>query len=158
MKITIKKNFKSCTPSDGAVMTSISPSRGPSRASRRGTPFQSFLILFFISSCQPAGAQTVTASFYTLESVKKEGNSGVTASGKKYNENLQTFAHRKYRFGTILKITNPKNGKWIYARCNDRGPSRWTHHDIDLTPRDFELRGLNKKRGVAKVKIKKVKP
>jgi len=113
-----------------------------------------FLLFPAAFHAKPAFAEVVTASYYTLESVLKEGNSGITASGEKYRESRQTCAHPTYPFGTILKITNPKNGKWIYAKVNDRGPAAWTRHGIDLTPKGFELLGL---KGLGKVNVRRVK-
>ncbi|MDD3284433.1 MAG: septal ring lytic transglycosylase RlpA family protein [Patescibacteria group bacterium] len=45
------------------------------------------------------------------------------ANGEKfdmYNEN--TAAHRRYKFGTKLKVTNMANGKYVYVVVKDRGP------------------------------------
>ena len=33
-----------------------------------------------------------------------------------------TCAHRTYPFGTILKVTNPANGKTVKVKVIDRGP------------------------------------
>lgn len=33
-----------------------------------------------------------------------------------------TCAHRTYPFGTMLKVTNPANGKSVIVRVTDRGP------------------------------------
>ena len=35
---------------------------------------------------------------------------------------IMTCAHKKHPFGTILKVTNKKNGKSVFVRVNDRGP------------------------------------
>ena len=45
-----------------------------------------------------------------------------TASGKIFNMNKLTAAHKKLPFGTILKVTNEKNGKSVIVEINDRGP------------------------------------
>lgn len=45
-----------------------------------------------------------------------------TASGETYNQEEYTAAHKTYRFGTLLRLTNPKNGKSVVVRVNDRGP------------------------------------
>jgi rare lipoprotein A len=46
----------------------------------------------------------------------------ITASGKKFNPNELTVAHRTLPFGTILKLINPENGNSIKAVVTDRGP------------------------------------
>jgi rare lipoprotein A len=50
------------------------------------------------------------------------GESQMTASGEKFNKNAMTAAHRSLPFGTIVRITNQKNGRSVNVRINDRGP------------------------------------
>lgn len=47
-----------------------------------------------------------------------------TASGEAYNPNALTMAHKTLPFGTLVKVTNPKNGKSVTLRVNDRGPTQ----------------------------------
>jgi rare lipoprotein A len=47
---------------------------------------------------------------------------GPTASGQRYNQWAMTAAHRKLPFGTLVRVTNVKNGKSCIVRINDRGP------------------------------------
>lgn len=47
---------------------------------------------------------------------------GPTASGERFNKNALTAAHKKYPFGTRVRVTNLKNGKSVIVRINDRGP------------------------------------
>lgn len=77
----------------------------------------------------PAAAQTVTpggrraearrgvASYYAAS---LHGNR--TASGDRYDRTAFTAAHRTLRFGTVLRVTNERNGRSVYVRVNDRGP------------------------------------
>ena len=46
----------------------------------------------------------------------------VTASGERFRPMGFTCAHRSLRFGTLLKVTNLKNGRSVTVRVNDRGP------------------------------------
>ena len=63
----------------------------------------------------PVAAQECgRASWYALTSK--------TASGERMNPAALTAAHRTHRFGTKLKVTNPRNGKSVIVRINDRGP------------------------------------
>ncbi len=57
------------------------------------------------------------ASYYSMESHGK-----LTASGERYDMYKLTAAHRRLPFGTIVKVTNLKNGKSVVVRINDRGP------------------------------------
>ncbi len=46
----------------------------------------------------------------------------MTASGERFDMNALTAAHRTLPFGTRLRVTNPRNGKSVIVRVNDRGP------------------------------------
>jgi len=48
----------------------------------------------------------------------------MTASGKPYDENQLTAAHRTLPFGTRLRITNLKNHRTVIVTVIDRGPVR----------------------------------
>jgi rare lipoprotein A len=55
-----------------------------------------------------------------------------TASGERFDENEFTAAHRHLPFGTIVRVTNERNGRSVKVRINDRGP--WTGgRIIDVT-------------------------
>jgi rare lipoprotein A len=45
-----------------------------------------------------------------------------TANGEVYNMHELTAAHKSLKFGTLLKVTNPKNDSSVIVRINDRGP------------------------------------
>ncbi|MEM7107449.1 MAG: septal ring lytic transglycosylase RlpA family protein [Bacteroidota bacterium] len=45
-----------------------------------------------------------------------------TASGEKYTPSKLTAAHKKLPFGTLVKVTNLKNGLSVKVVINDRGP------------------------------------
>jgi rare lipoprotein A len=45
-----------------------------------------------------------------------------TASGELYDKGALTAAHRSLPFGTLVEVTNLKNGKSVVLRINDRGP------------------------------------
>lgn len=47
-----------------------------------------------------------------------------TASGEAYNPSALTMAHKTLPFGTLVKVTNTKNGKSATLRVNDRGPTQ----------------------------------
>jgi rare lipoprotein A len=46
----------------------------------------------------------------------------LTASGEPYDMNALTAAHRTLPLGTWLLVENPRNGKTVRVRVNDRGP------------------------------------
>lgn len=45
-----------------------------------------------------------------------------TASGEQFDPNALTMAHKTLPFGTLVRVTNPLNGKSVQVRVNDRGP------------------------------------
>ncbi len=57
-----------------------------------------------------------------------------TASGERYSGSEMTAAHRELPFGTLVKVTNLKNGKSVVVRVNDRGPfTRGRVMDLSLS-------------------------
>ena len=44
------------------------------------------------------------------------------ANGKKFNPNAMTAAHKYLRLGTMVEVTNLKNGKRVIVKITDRGP------------------------------------
>ncbi len=78
-----------------------------------------------------------------------------TASGKRFDNNGFTAAHKKLPFGTIVKVTNEANGKFVIVEITDRGPFSKAR-EIDLSRRAFMDIASNKNSGVVIVKIEEV--
>ena len=72
-----------------------------------------------------------------------------TAMGEVYDMYAYTAAHKTYPLGTVLLVSNPKNGKSLKVRINDRGPF-WNNRELDLSMGAAEYLGT-KRAGVAKV-------
>lgn len=77
-----------------------------------------------------------------------------TANGERYDQMAYTVAHKSMKFGTLLKITNLKNGRSLVVRVNDRGPYI-EGRELDLSKAAAHELGLIKK-GVARVKVEKI--
>ena len=45
-----------------------------------------------------------------------------TASGERFDNGDMTAAHRTLPFGSLVRVTNPANGRSVVVRINDRGP------------------------------------
>jgi rare lipoprotein A len=45
-----------------------------------------------------------------------------TASGEVFDQEALTAAHPSLPFGTVVRVTNVRNGKAVTVRVNDRGP------------------------------------
>ncbi len=79
-----------------------------------------------------------------LASVYDRSSGRQTASGEALQEGALTAAHRTLPFGTVVAVTNRKNGRKALVRINDRGPFV-RGRVIDLTPaaaRALRLSGI----------------
>jgi len=77
-----------------------------------------------------------------------------TANGEQFDQMAFTAAHKKLKFGTLLRITNPKNDKSVVVRINDRGPYI-TGRQLDLSKAAAQELGMIKK-GVVKLKVEEI--
>jgi rare lipoprotein A len=78
-----------------------------------------------------------------------------TASGKRFDNQKLTAAHRKFPFGTRLRITNEANGKSVVVEVTDRGPFA-RGREIDLSKKAFMDITSNKRSGAVIVKIEEL--
>lgn len=72
-----------------------------------------------------------------------------TASGKPYDKNKLSTAHKTFPFGTKLRLTNPKSGKSTVVTVTDRGPFE-PDRTFDLSGAAAKALGIGK-RGQAMV-------
>ena len=87
------------------------------------------------------------ASYYGS---KRDGYAGKrTASGERVSSGALTAAHRSLPFGTMVRVTNTRNGKSVVVRINDRGPFV-RGRVIDLTPAGAHAIGMS---GLAPVSL-----
>ncbi|MEJ2492956.1 MAG: septal ring lytic transglycosylase RlpA family protein [Ignavibacteriaceae bacterium] len=78
----------------------------------------------------------------------------ITANGEIYNQMAYTAAHKSLPFGTLLRITNPRNNKSLIVRINDRGPYI-PGRQLDLSKGAAEKLGVMYS-GVKKLKVEEV--
>jgi len=83
------------------------------------------------------------ASVYSTESGTR------TASGERLNPGGMTAAHRSLPFGTMVRVTNQRNGRSATVRINDRGPFV-RGRVIDVSPAAARALGFS---GVASVSL-----
>ncbi len=103
------------------------------------------MLLFVLSAYSQ---QRGKASFYS-----KRATGNRTASGERIHHDSLTCAHRTYTFGTLLKVTNPANGKNVIVKVTDRGP-HGRGRIIDLSYAAANALGIIN-RGVASVIVEK---
>jgi rare lipoprotein A len=77
-----------------------------------------------------------------------------TASGERYDPDALTAASKTLPIGSTVIVTNPKNGRSVTVRINDRGP-HVRGRSLDLSRRAAEELGITEK-GVARLKIERV--
>ncbi|NVE94108.1 septal ring lytic transglycosylase RlpA family protein [Altererythrobacter lutimaris] len=92
---------------------------------------------------------TGTASFYG-----KRFHGRTTANGERFDMHAMTAAHRTLPFGSKVRVTNPRNGKQVIVRINDRGPFA-KGRAIDLSRAAAEEIGMIR-RGHARVEMELV--
>lgn len=105
-------------------------------------------------------SQNVNVKYYNMGIMKASWygprfHGRLTANGEIYDQMGYTAAHKSLPFGTLLRLTNPKNNKSIVVRINDRGPYI-PGRKIDLSKKvAIELGTYNK--GVVKLRVEKIK-
>jgi rare lipoprotein A len=77
-----------------------------------------------------------------IASVYDQSSGVSTASGEPLREDAMTAAHRTLPFGTIVRVTNRRNGQVAVVRINDRGPFV-RGRVIDLSPAAGHALGLS---------------
>ena len=90
------------------------------------------------------------ASFYSTKF-----NGRRTASGEKFDNSALTAAHLSLPFGSLVKVTNMRNGKTVVVRINDRGP-HVKGRMIDLSKAAATKIGIGRA-GIARVRLEVLK-
>ena len=75
------------------------------------------LALAASAACACPSPTTVRASYYG-----RGFNGRRTASGSVFRQGELTAAHRSWRFGTKVRVTNLRNGRDVVVTITDRGP------------------------------------
>ena len=126
-----------------------------------------FIILFFsvVATAQQKNIISTDSTATEIVLYKKNAhasyyhdkfNGRKTASGKKFNNSDFTAAHKKFPFGTLLKVTNEANKKFAIVEITDRGPFV-KGRELDLSKKAFMEIASNKKSGVVYVTIEILK-
>lgn len=103
------------------------------------------------SAASPGAVLTGVASWY---GPKFQGRP--TANGETFDMTKLTAAHPSLPFDTRVRVTNPKTGKSVVVRINDRGPFAGGRV-IDLSRDAAKAIGLMRA-GVGKVRIEVLGP
>ncbi len=120
------------------------------------TPPSPLVLPTITQPIQPAAIPT-PASHIVKASWYGPGLTGrKTTSGEVYNPRALTAASKTLPIGSVVKVTNPENGKSVNVRINDRGPFV-RGRSLDLSQRAAEKIGVIHK-GVARVKVSRAAP
>ena len=103
------------------------------------------------SSQKSKAYQVGTASWYGEQFQGKQ-----TASGEPFDMRDFTAAHPRLALGTLVKVTNLRNGKAVVVRINDRGPVV-DGRIIDLSRNAASALGF-KERGLQTVRLDLYQP
>ncbi|MGA7646382.1 MAG: septal ring lytic transglycosylase RlpA family protein, partial [Terriglobales bacterium] len=95
--------------------------------------------------------QVGTASWYGEQFQGKQ-----TASGEPFDMRDLTAAHPSLPLGTLVKVTNLRNGKAVVVRINDRGPVV-EGRIIDVSYTAAQALGFEE-RGVQTVRLEPYRP
>lgn len=117
------------------------------------------MVMYTILCIGNAWALEGYATYYTIESCLREGNTGITASGEQFDESKLTCALRSRRFGRHYVVYSPATGKSVVVRHNDFGPGKGPLNrgvSIDLSPTAFKAVCGDLKQGKCLVNIQEV--
>jgi rare lipoprotein A len=120
-----------------ASLILVAITAGPAEASRLRTPH-----------CAPPHAPGCASGVASWYGPGFRGHR--TANGERFNPKELTAAHPSLPFQTKLKVTNPRNGRSVTVRVNDRGPGYG--RAIDLSQEAAKQLGIVKP-GIARVEI-----
>ena len=116
------------------------------------------LTMVLIMSVSIGDVESGAAIYKGIASWYSEDDPGVletTANMERFDDSEFTCAIWEVPFGTILKVTNTENNKYVYVRVNDRGPAKRLVMEgrvIDLTKKAFS-RIADLEEGLVEVKI-----
>ena len=94
------------------------------------------LVAHLSEPIKPIKSWVGNASWYGPEFDGKK-----TADGERFNSESLTAAHPNLPFGSVVRVVNPRNGKFELVRINDRGPYQ-EGREIDVSYRVARKLGL----------------
>lgn len=76
----------------------------------------------FFEDAAPSAPQATAIGRGSASYYAAKFNGRRTASGERFDNADLTAAHRTLPFGSLVRVTNPANGRSVVVRINDRGP------------------------------------
>lgn len=109
-----------------------------------------YVIMSLMALATATAADAGTASWYGGSFHGKK-----TASGEVFNQHALTAASNSHALGSLLKVTNPANGKSVVVRVTDTGGFDKYGRTLDLSKGAFS-KIANLSRGVINVQVVKL--
>lgn len=75
-----------------------------------------------ITQIEPAEPETTPLGSGVASYYGRRFHGRLTANGESFDMHGLTAAHRTLPFGSLVRVTNPRNGLSVVVRINDRGP------------------------------------
>ena len=130
------------------------------QVARLGGTMLPFLWAFIFLFSTNVFALNLTASYYSKQSLVKEGTwkngkETLMANGHHFSDHGLTGACRLFPFGTKLRVTNLSNGRSVTIVVTDRIGKRFAKTRIDLSKGAFELIA-DLKTGIIKVEVQPI--
>jgi rare lipoprotein A len=121
-------------------------------AKRLATSVAIMALAAVVSSCavrpvlNALGTETGIASYYSSDFDGRK-----TSSGEIFDNSKLTAAHRRFPFGTVVRVTNLETAASVEVRINDRGPVK-QERVIDLTLAAARAIGIERA-GLGRVRV-----
>jgi rare lipoprotein A (peptidoglycan hydrolase) len=116
-------------------------------------------ILFILLIDSSVWAQDLTASWYSIQSLKNEGtykqSKGIMANGEQFKDEGHTAASWDYPLNSYVRVTDKATGKSIIVKITDRTARRFKGKRIDLSSGAFQ-RLASLQEGLIEVKVEQI--
>ena len=117
------------------------------------------VVMFILLWSGLAQAQDLTASYYSVESLKREGtwsySKGAMANGRQFSDNNLTAASWDWPLGTKVRVTRKDTKASVVVLVTDRTARRFKGKRIDLSyTAMYRLDGIH--RGLVPVSVEVV--
>jgi rare lipoprotein A len=107
------------------------------------------ILAAFLLCCVALSAHAESGIASVYRPSDPNGGGPLAANGEQINTGALTAAHKSLPFGTLVRVTNTRNGRSAVVRINDRGPYV-KGRIIDLTPAGARAIGMD---GLAQVDV-----
>ncbi|GAA3808030.1 hypothetical protein GCM10022226_30170 [Sphaerisporangium flaviroseum] len=128
--INTANRFGSAAPRLSAPPSAPAPVRETKAADAKRSPEKEAATAAATAPEKPSEPKKAEKKRSTQRKVISSGRCGasfydegqMTANGERFDPNAMTAAHKTLPMGSKVRVTNPRNGRVVTVRINDRGP------------------------------------